>query len=849
MNPCVQDILDNAAGKISEREAGKLLRDLTNKAKALADEQGITLAEAAKIVTEEAAKAEKMKAALSYRATMLNYRAMFNAKDAITAGVKNRRDMGQALVDYLNQAYNNGHYQAGKVLNRLFTELQAAGVLDAFNKGGEALSRDVYQERWQLSAGQPFVTKNKVAQKIASIIVPIRKEINAKLRLLGADIRDDQFYAGPQTHNPEIMRRAGAPTGVMGWMFGKENSDAAFDVWEKHVTSLNIDWAKTVAGTTESERQRFLRDFFESIYSGVHGGPVEVIDPGKVGQGGYGSLVEKIEAHKLLWFADAKSQWEYNQRWGIKDFNGSILSEIQNAHRQMTMLQHLGTSPGNVFQNVVRKARESAKSMTDSQAQVRSLEAERVQGSYDTLAGKAGTTRYPWRSLFFSSVKDWVTASKGGAILFSMTGDPAFMRSELALQGFSAMDQLSTPFHLGLLNTAEGKEFLQNAGFLAHAWSGQTAERWSNDVHPNRKTAKLAEWVFKYGGVTSVTDKERALMTLMTSHKLGQEASSTWNNINPRTRSILERYQFTPAEWEAMRATAYKVGDDLPVLSPDRMQEIPDATVDALLEAKDTQTTPAARSLLKLDLEAKLGAYIHDRTLAGVPTPGLREREFMTGHATPRGEWSRELRDLFFIFKGFPITVTMRNKEAFGILAQGEGKFSAFRHVANLVAQSAAMGYIGLTARELLKGKEPRKLVQDGELNWKLFLESMQRGGGAGIYGDYLFSEYDSRTKGFLKAVAGPALGELETFANAFTKGRRALYDEHGDRLAESLGYDAARFAENNAPLLNLFYTKFFLDQFILWHLKEGLSPGVVRRTQKYDRDQNWQEWWMDPVQ
>ena len=848
MNPCVQDIIDKAAGKVSEREAGKLLRDLTNKAKAIAQEEGIPLADAAKRVVEEAAKFEKMKAALSHRATMLNYRAVLNATDSIAQGVKSGRQMGAALVDYLNQAYNNSHYQAGKVLNRMFTELQAAGVLREFNKGGEALSRDVYTERWQLSAGLPFATQNKVAQKIAAIIVPIRKEMNAKLRKFGAHINDEQNYTGPQTHNSDIMRRAGVPAGITNFLFGKENKHAAFDVWYQHVSTLNIDWVKTVAGTAESERQSMLRDFFESVYSGVHGGPVERTEPGTFTSAG-GSLLEKIDSQRLLWFKDAKSQWEYNQRWGTRDFNAGILQEIQSAHRQMTMLQHLGASPQNVFKNIVNRARESARKMPDSQTQVRSLEADRVQGSYDLLSGKAGTTRNPWRSLFFSSVKDWVTASKGGSVLFSMTGDPALMNSEMALQGFSAVDRLSAPLHLGLLKTPEGKEFLQNAGFLAHAHSGQAAERWSNDVHPERRTAKLAEWVFKWGGVTGVTDKERALMTLMTGHKLGQEAGLSFEAMNSRTRGMLEHYQFTPAEWDAIRSTKYTVGDDLPVISPDRMNSLPDGVVDALLKAENTTATPGGRERKRLDLEAKLGAYIQDRVLTGVPMPGLREREFMTGHATPRGEWSRELRDLFFIFKGFPITVAMRNKEAFGILAQSEGRFSAFRHVASLVAQTAAMGYVGLTARELLQGKEPRKLVQDGQLNWKLFLESAGRGGGLGIYGDYLFNEYDSRNRGFLKSVAGPALGQVENIATMFTKARQSIYDENGNRISESLGHDAVRFAEGNAPLLNLFYTKVFLDQFILWHLKEGLSQGVLRRRQKFDRDQNWQEWWMDPVQ
>lgn len=146
--PCIEAILKAAAGKISERDATKLLRDLTNKAKAISIEEGIPLANAAARVVAEAVKIQKMNAALSHRATMANYKAQLDIADFIANGVKKGRLMGDSLIDYLVQAYNSGHYQAGKALNRYFSELEKAGVKNEANKGGSTLSHDATIERW-----------------------------------------------------------------------------------------------------------------------------------------------------------------------------------------------------------------------------------------------------------------------------------------------------------------------------------------------------------------------------------------------------------------------------------------------------------------------------------------------------------------------------------------------------------------------------------------------------------------------------------------------------------------------------------------------------------------------------
>ncbi|MFK5257922.1 hypothetical protein, partial [Propionibacterium freudenreichii] len=73
------------------------------------------------------------------------------------------------------------------------------------------------------------------------------------------------------------------------------------------------------------------------------------------------------------------------------------------------------------------------------------------------------------------------------------------------------------------------------------------------------------------------------------------------------------------------------------------------------------------------------------------------------------------------------------------------------------------MGVLSYQISELRKGKTPApQMLPDGKVNWDLWFIGAMRGGGAGIYGDVMVGEYDARSRSFLKAMAGPILGELD---------------------------------------------------------------------------------------
>lgn len=846
-NPCVQEIVDSSLGKISERDAGRLLREMTVRAQSKAAKEGISIEEAAKKVLEEVTIQEELKAYVAKRAKLFGLRAYNRIISAAKSG--RGKDWADSLIEFMNEANEVGNFKANSWLAKFTADLEKAGILKELRNGGPELSRDVTIERWQLTSGLPFATKNKTAQIIATSIRDIEKQYLAMVRKHGAWSQDAAGYTGPQTHDPQLLREAGYKEGKR---FGEENRQQSFEVWKDFVLNkVRIDWDRTLPGATQAERDAMLEEFHKSIYSGIHGTTTEIVDPSQ--RLGMGSLAERISSERLLWFADADSQWKYNQRWGNADFNVSIMNEIRSFGRNVAMLQYLGPSPENTYLRAVNTLRDNARDLLNSQEMGKKLSRERIQGAYNILSGRANSSQNMLLSRIVDTWKTMTIAAKGGGILFSMFGDRAFIDSGLARQGAEALHRLNVQLGKIAVNTPEGKRLLESMGFVSHAFGSHLLERWSTDVRPFLNLDKATSWVFKLQGVDKITDVHRKTAMSAASEHLGSVSHLPYDKLPAAMQIQLKAYEMTPDVWEAVRGTVFDIkheGSSWKVISPDRMQDIPDAAIDRLLDAQGITLSQPNRARMRDLLESKMGAYFSDVASEMVPTPGLRERLVMTG-GEQKGTISRSIKDLFWTFKGFGMTVAMRNAKAYGRMwAAGQHKAVGLQ-VATLLAQTAALGYVGWAAREALKGRTPPLITdENGELDAKqfmsVFMESLKRGGGLGIYGDYLLASYNRDNKTFLESVAGPVLSELDPLAAMGTSTVKVLT---GQQEPSSFGLQALRFAESNTPFINLFYTKFALDQLFLWHLKEALQPGLFRKTERAIGDQWRQEYFIDPIE
>ena len=833
---CIKNMVDAMQGQLSDAEAARLLQKMVATAKTRAAKRSIPIADAVREIAGEIKVTQQNMRAISERNALLSAKAILSVEKFVKKG----KDWGGETFRVLSRTHDEAMGLSLRYQERLIDSLDRKGLFDAFKKGDVSL--DFFRESWELSKGadgNPGLTGNKPALEIAKIWKDLRTETNSELNKWGAWIKDVPGYVMTQTHDQRLIRKDGGG----GW--NKRSMSKAYSTWKSFMDGLNIDWERTYTGP---DKEAFLKNFHENIYTGVHGGPNDELDPEAFQA--HGALASRISKQRVLWFADPDSQWKYNQRYGIQDFNEAIKAQLNSRSRQIALLKNFGPNPDGNFTKLVGRLKEDASHLDDSEAQVKSLNAPSIQGGMDWLLGRRGVTANPQMSDFFDNLKQFTHLSKLGSFILSQFSDKAFFQQEMAHQGVGALERFGAQLDAFKKAGPSGDAVSKQLGFYAHSRLGQIASQWGEDVRGSTLLKKGLDKMISIQGAERWTLGHKRTMAEMAAHLVGEESHLPWNQLSEQRRAILSHFDISDPEWNVVRSGVQTV-EDFKVVTPDSIRNVPDAVVHDALTARGEAITPANADRLKSELEGKFNAYLIDSAERAIPTPGLQEKELMT-RGGQRGTISREMAGLFWMFKGFPLSAALKT------LGRARDVNSDFAHmpwisrpnrmmIPALIAEATVLGYMSMWAKDALNLRTRRSLLDDnGAPNWHTVLGAMQRGGGLGIYGDFLFSEYDSRTHDFLGAAAGPVLGQLAPAAALVSKARAAMLGD--EKSGESLGYDAFKFADQNTPFIGMLGFRSVLDYLVMWNVREMLSPGVLRRTQQSIEQKNGQTFYVDPV-
>ena len=227
-----------------------------------------------------------------------------------------------------------------------------------------------------------------------------------------------------------------------------------------------------------------------------------------------------------------------------------------------------------------------------------------------------------------------------------------------------------------------------------------------------------------------------------------------------------------------------------------------------------------------------------DTSREAMTEPTVADR-LVTARGAP-GTVAGEAARLFMQFKQYPMTYLRRSDRP--RIASRRGRRRRDRapdrrdDIARLCLDDA---------KELVKGRNPREPEKPMDYA-KTVMAAMVQGGGLGIYGDFLFGEANRMGGGFVGSLAGPALGTLEDVHKLFT----AIRDggDHQDAHGRSPAAEGLQVLKNNAPFMNLFYTRAALDYFILNRLQEAMNPGYLRRYEQKVKKENAQTFWLRPT-
>lgn len=826
--PCIQKAVDLMGESMSEKDATAMFNRMVERTK-LKVAEGMSEFDAAKAVASEVADELKLLKTANKRKTLMNKQAQVR----IDQNAKNASVWAKGIQKLLEKVRDTGSAIGNKYASRFFANLEELGVSKTAWRN-QKYSRNIFLELEQLNyqalglPNQVGKTGDEVAQKIAKAYFPLRLEAQAQKNLFGANIEEAPGYVMLQTHDATKLRRAGSPG-----FFSKESKTTAYKNWRNFIDTLKIDWSKTLAG---EDHDAFLGDFFDAIYTQVHGNPIDQATKTKKFNRPGSSLADKLSSQRVLWFKDGESAFAYNEKFGMYGVQEAIMHDLRNSGRNIAMLQYLGANPVDNVQAVRNKLRTETKGVENAQEQANALDSHLIDGQLDLTTGKANISKRPWLSSPVDFLKSWTYATKGGGIILSALTDKAFGQARMTYEGFSQVEKMAG--QVAFL-AKKNPKFAAELGVFSQSWATSSHGQWTDQVKPMLYMNKLTEWTMRFQGLNAWTYHNQVGMGMALSHRMGVDAKLPFDKLEPRRQQVLKEYGFSPKEWEVIRKTVVDNGEGEPLVFASGVNSTADDLIDTLI---DGPKTPASRNRTRALLESKLDYYIQDAINEGVPLPGAAVQSIKTLNGTQRGAWSRELAELFFVFKGFPIKASM-------IMARqgkGIGGLSGAQHVFWLIAQAGALGYLSQVAKDAVKGRTPKKLIdENGMPNGMVWFESLARGGGLGIYGDFLYSSYDRRYKSWVEASMGPVYGQAFQGVDLARKGFDAATGIQAD---EKLGYNAFKQLEANLPLINMFPVKQTMDHLIMWQLKEALSPGVFQRQKQSIEDHNYQEYFFTPV-
>lgn len=262
------------------------------------------------------------------------------------------------------------------------------------------------------------------------------------------------------------------------------------------------------------------------------------------------------------------------------------------------------------------------------------------------------------------------------------------------------------------------------------------------------------------------------------------------------------------------------------------------------------QTVTRLRQRARLRLELDLRRFFADEIAYGVIERDDRVKKAVT-LGLERGTLAGEAWRILTQFKAFPIAFQQRvlgrrilagphRVGAAGAAQPWAGPRNAAvtllggsLHIGELVGTLWVAGLFATWAKDLARGQSPKSLVAaDGGLRWKTLAAAMVQSGGLGIMGDFLFSEANRFGRSAAETLAGPGFGELVGLADLL------MQLKSGEPRATRLLNQAL----GATPFINLFYTRAALDFLVLNSLREGVSPGFLRRQERRLRDEYGQQ-------
>ncbi|WP_448196096.1 hypothetical protein [Raoultella planticola] len=575
---------------------------------------------------------------------------------------------------------------------------------------------------------------------------------------------------------------------------------------------------------SDAELKTFLGEAYNTIATG---GLNKLSDTGMRISG---ARSNRGNASRQIHFKDADSYLEYQREYGDRSLWEVMVGHLEGISKDIALVETYGPNPDHVFRSILDEVTaEQATANPERTGRIKRL-ANSTENLYNFIAGKTQPIANPHIARWSDNIRNWMVASRLGSALLASFSDLGTMYMSAKVANIP-MNRLFMN-QLEAMNPANRTELARarRAGLAMESLLG-SVNRWAMDNMGPSVSRWAATAVMRASGLTAWTDAHKRAYGVTMMGSLGEVVSRAHDlrSLDDSDFRILKSKGITEQDfsvWKLAQQEDWGNGNTT-MLTPESIMRIPDAAVMHL----------GLPERVRFEAMRRLLAAVSEEVDMAVITPGAREQLF-TGGGLQRGTWKGELTRSVFLFKSFPISVVLRHwTRAMGMPSAG-GRAA---YIAAFLASTTMLGALSQQLNDMASGRNPREMV--GKDAGKFWLGALLKGGGLGLYGDFLLSDHTRYGGGALASMLGPVAGLVDDVV----KLAQGIPLNAVEGKPEQTGGDLVKLGKGLIPGANLWYAKAALDHMIFNQLQEYFSPGYLRKVEQRSKKQFNQTYWWRP--
>ncbi|AJB63792.1 MULTISPECIES: phage protein [Enterobacter cloacae complex] len=543
-----------------------------------------------------------------------------------------------------------------------------------------------------------------------------------------------------------------------------------------------------------------------------------------------GARANRGNASRQIHFKDADSYMEYQRDYGDRSLWEVMVGHLESISKDIALVETYGPNPDHVFRSILDEVTaEQATANPQRTGRVKRL-ANSTENLYNFISGKTQPIANPHIARWSDNMRNWMVASRLGSALLASFSDLGTMYLSAKVANLP-MNKLFMN-QIEAMNPANRTELARarRAGLAMESLLG-SVNRWAMDNMGPSISRWAATAVMRASGLTAWTDAHKRAYGVTMMGSLGEVVSRTpdLRSLDDNDFRILKSKGITDQDfsvWKLAQQEDWGNGNTT-MLTPESIMRIPDAALQHI--------GPPER--VRFEAMRRLLGAVSEEVDMAVITPGARE-QVLTGGGLQRGTWKGELTRSVFLFKSFPISVVMRHwTRAMGMPSAG-GRAA---YIATFLASTTILGALSQQLNDLASGRNARDMT--GKDAGKFWLGALLKGGGLGLYGDFLLSDHTRYGGGALASMLGPVAGLVDDVV----KLGQGIPLNAVEGKPEQTGGDLVKLGKGLIPGANLWYAKAALDHMIFNQMQEYFSPGYLRKVEQRSKKNFNQTYWWRP--